>query len=208
MSLERQKETMLELHLKGRGITNRKILKAMIEVPREEFVPQKLRRFSYKDIPLLIGYGQTISQPFTVAYSLEALDPKGDQIVLDIGTGSGYQAALLGMLCKRVITIERIPELAERARHTIRMLGYNNIEVIVGNGILGYERYAPYDRIICAAATESLPIAWEEQIVDGGIIVFPKNAGVRQRLVRVTRNEDSFNEEILGDFSFVPLVNS
>jgi len=207
ISLKRQKEIMLEFHLMGRGIVDKKVLKAMMEVPREKFVPQKYRRFSYRDIPLLIGFGQTISQPYTVAYSLQSLNPKEDDIVLDIGTGSGYQAAVLSRMCRRVVSIERIPELAERAKETLKRLEYTNIEVVVGNGVLGYPRYAPYDGIVCAAATEVLPIKWEEQIRDGGSIVYPKNAGVVQKLIRVTKKDSVFTEEILGNFSFVPLID-
>jgi len=205
ISLERQKELMLERHLQGRGIENREVLRAMIDVPREEFVPERLKKLSYKDIPLLIGYGQTISQPFTVAYSLEALNPKEDDTILDIGTGSGYQAAVLSLICKRVITIEIVPELVRSSRERLKRLGYMNVEVIEGNGYYGYEKYSPYDGIICAAATESLPEEWRKQVKDGGSIVYPKNSGVRQKLVRVTKEGNEMTEDILGDFSFVPL---
>ena len=207
VSLDRQKEMMLKMHLQGRGITDKKVLKAMINVPREEFVPQNLRRFAYMDIPLLIGYGQTISQPYTVAYCLQALNLKEDYSVLDIGTGSGYQASVLGMICRKVVSIERIPQLAQEAKERIVKLGYSNIDIVVGNGVLGYELGALYDCIVCAAATESLPVHWKEQLRDGGNIVFPKNAGVVQKLIKVHRKGDIFTEEILGDFSFVPLVN-
>ena len=207
ISLEKQKEIMLELHLRGRDIVDKKILRAMVEVPREEFIPERYQRFTYRDIPLLIGYGQTISQPYTVAYSIQSLGPKEYDIVLDIGTGSGYQAAVLSRICRMVITIERIPELAERARKTLKRLGYTNIEVVMGNGVLGYPRYAPYDEIVCAAATEILPVKWGEQLRDGGTIIYPKNAGVSQKLMRVTKKGNIFTEEMLGNFSFVPLVD-
>jgi len=207
ISLERQKEIMLELHLRGRDIVDKNILRAMIEVPREEFIPERYQRFTYRDIPLLIGYGQTISQPYTVAYSLQSLNPKENDIVLDIGTGSGYQAAVLSRICRRVVSIERIPELAQRARRTLEWLEYTNVEVVVGNGVLGYPKYAPYDGMVCAAATEIFPTKWGEQLRDGGTIIYPKNAGVVQKLIRVTKKDDMFTEEMLGNFSFVPLVD-
>jgi len=209
ISLKKQKEIMVKFHLQRRGIDNKRVLQAMMEVPREEFVQKRYKKFAYSDTALPIGYEQTISQPYTVALSLQALNPLENDTVLDIGTGSGYQAALLSRLCKKVISVERISELAKKARNTLGGLGYDNVKVIVDNAVRGYLKGAPYDGIVCAAATQDVPSQWKDQLKDGGCIVFPKNMGLYQKLVRVKKKGDLFTEEIIGNYSFVfvPLVD-
>lgn len=209
ISLKRQKKIMIKFHLQERGIENKRVSQAMMEVPRERFVPKRYKKFAYSDTALPIGYGQTISQPYTVALSLQSLNPLEDDTVLDIGTGSGYQAALLSRLCKKVISIERIPELAKRARSTLKELKNGNVEVIVGNAVLGYPEGAPYDGMVCAAATRDVSSQWKDQLKNGGCIVYPKDMGLYQKLVRVKKEGNSFTEEIIGDdsFVFVPLVD-
>jgi len=200
---------MVKFHLQRRGIDNKRVLQAMMEVPREKFIPKRYKKFAYSDTALPIGYEQTISQPYTVALSLQSLNPLENDTVLDIGTGSGYQAALLSRLCKKVISMERIPELAKRARSTLKELRYGNVEVIVGNAVLGYPEGAPYDGIVCAAATQDISVQWKDQLKNGGCIVFPKNMGLYQKLVRVKKQGNLFTEKIIGDYSFVfvPLVD-
>ncbi|MBU1127035.1 protein-L-isoaspartate O-methyltransferase, partial [Patescibacteria group bacterium] len=143
---------MVREHLKARDIIDGRVLKAMAKIPREKFVPRNLRNYAYDDTPLSIGFGQTISQPYIVAKICQSLELRGDEKVLDVGTGSGYQAAVLAVLAEKVISIERIPELAKMAKKTISKLGYDNIKIIIGNGSKGVLKEAPFDVIVSAAA--------------------------------------------------------
>jgi protein-L-isoaspartate(D-aspartate) O-methyltransferase len=180
-----------------RGITDRRVLAAMREVPRERFVPEGAREHAYDDVALELEHGQTISQPFVVALICQSLALNGDERVLDVGTGSGYQAAVLDELAGEVLTIERIPELAERARANLAAAG-RELEVIVGDGSLGAPGRAPFDAIAVAAAALELPAALIDQLAPGGRLVLP----LGERLVRVSGGR----VEQLAAVRFVPLV--
>lgn len=189
--------------LKAKGIVDKGVLKAMGQIPREEFVPRRWRQQAYDDSPLPIGFGQTISQPYIVALMCQLLALTGKEKVLDIGTGSGYQAAVLSKLAKEVITIERIPQLAKKAKKTLQKLGFNNIKVIVGDGYRGYAKQAPYEAIKAAANLEKVPPSWREQLKVGGRMVFPLN----QELVKMTKTKNRWLTKNYGGVAFVPLVS-
>jgi protein-L-isoaspartate(D-aspartate) O-methyltransferase len=182
---EDERRRMVAEQLSGRDIHNERVLNAMGVVPRHLFVPEPQRVESYRDYPLPIGYGQTISQPYIVAFMTQALDVNPDHRVLEIGTGSGYQAAVLGTLAKEVFTIEIIPELAERARRTLSNLGYKNIDVRTGNGYLGWPEHAPYDRIVVTAAPDDVPSALVQQLKIDGLMVIPVGTLIQE--LRVLR---------------------
>ena len=197
---------MVEHQLRRRGSFDERVLEAMSRVPRERFVPEELRHLAYEDGALPIGSGQTISQPFMVATICQLLGLTGDERVLDVGTGSGYQAAVLAELAAQVVTIERVPELAERARSALAQAGYAGVEVLVGDGSLGAPTSAPFDGIAVAAAAPAIPPALVEQLVDGGRLVVPRGGRWGQRLVLVERTEDGARERASVSCRFVPLV--
>jgi protein-L-isoaspartate(D-aspartate) O-methyltransferase len=170
---EGQRRAMVEQQLRARDITSERVLEAMRTVPRHLFIPEAQRREAYGDYPLSIGHGQTISQPYIVAFMTQALDVRPGDRVLEIGTGSGYQAAVLGELVKEVYTIEIIDPLAARARETLASLGYRNVHVRAGNGYQGWPEQAPFDRVIVTAAPEDVPPALVEQLKIDGIIAIP-----------------------------------
>jgi protein-L-isoaspartate(D-aspartate) O-methyltransferase len=199
---------MVERQLVGRGISDPRVLEAFRSVPREDFLPSALKEFAYQDAPLPIGDGQTISQPYIVAVMLEALGLRGNERVLEIGTGSGYSAALLGRLANTVFTIERLATLATQARERLAKLGYANVFVQLGDGTLGWPQHAPYDAIAVAAGGPDVPRALLEQLARGGRLVIPVGADESsQVLVRVTRDESGqFHRQDLADVRFVPLI--
>lgn len=164
---------MVAEQLRPNGVTNPRVLQAMAEIQREEFLPHRMRRHAYEDRALAIECGQTISQPLVVGLMTQAVDPQPDDIALEVGTGSGYQAAILSRLCRKVITIEREPELAEHAAETLKRLGFDNVEVAVGDGSLGWPANAPYDVIVVAAAATSVPQPLIDELADGGRMVIP-----------------------------------
>jgi protein-L-isoaspartate(D-aspartate) O-methyltransferase len=164
---------MVVEQLMPHGVTDARVLKVMSEVPREEFVLPRMRRHAYEDRALAIECGQTISQPLVVALMTQAVAPRPDDIALEVGAGSGYQAAVLSRLCRKVITVEREPALAEHAAATLRRLGFGNVEVAVGDGSLGWPPEAPYDIILVAAAARGVPTALVEQLAEGGRMVIP-----------------------------------
>jgi protein-L-isoaspartate(D-aspartate) O-methyltransferase len=164
---------MVAEQLLPHGVSDERVLKAMAEIQREEFVLPRLRRHAYEDRALAIDCGQTISQPLVVALMTQAAAPKPDDIALEVGAGSGYQAAVLSRLCRKVITVEREPALAEHAAATLRRLGFNNIEVAVADGSLGWPAEAPYEIILVAAAASGVPPALIEQLAEGGRMVIP-----------------------------------
>jgi protein-L-isoaspartate(D-aspartate) O-methyltransferase len=198
---------MVDTQIAGHGIRDERVLDAMRRVPREKFVQLEKRDAAYEDGPLSIGFGQTISQPFTVAFMCQALQLTGTEKVLEIGTGSGYGAAVLSLLAKSVHSIERIPELADQARFRLEELGMDNVAVITGDGTLGLASEAPFDAIVVTAGAESLPDAYVEQVRLNGRIVIPIG-GYRhdQQMYRYTRQERELQVERLGGFVFVPLI--
>lgn len=201
---EHKRRKLVEI-LKDEGIKSQKVLNAILKVPRHMFVPQEYLSLSYEDEALPIGYGQTISQPYIVALMTEALNLQGNEKVLEIGTGSGYQTAILAGLALEVYTIERIKELLEEAKKRLRVLGYNNVYFKLGDGTLGWEEFAPYDRIIVTAASYDIPEPLKEQLKDGGIMVIPIGGRDFQYLYRITKKGNNFYRENLGGVRFVPL---
>jgi protein-L-isoaspartate(D-aspartate) O-methyltransferase len=199
-------ETMVEVQIKGRGIRDAKVLEAMGGVPRDAFVPEDLKGLAYADEPLPIGHGQTISQPYIVAYMTEVLELKGGESVLEIGTGSGYQTAVLARIVKEVHTVETIVGLSERAQAVLSGLGFTNIRFKIGDGTFGWKEFAPFDAIMVTAAPGIIPKALKDQLRVGGRLIVP--VGVEdQQLVLIRRDETSFQETRLLPVRFVPLVS-
>ena len=194
---------MVERQLRARGITDERVLAAMAEVPRHRFLPDNLRRRAYRDGALRIGEGQTISQPWIVACMAQLLELEGDETVLEVGTGSGYAAAVLSRLCAEVITIERFPTLARQAGETLAALGYDNVEVRVGDGSRGAPDRAPFGGIsVTATAEDEPPPALVAQLAPGAALVCPIARGRSEQLVRVREGD----EEPVASVRFVPLV--
>jgi protein-L-isoaspartate(D-aspartate) O-methyltransferase len=196
---------MVELQLKAREIRSAAVLNAMTRVPRHLFVPEDVRPFAYDDRPLPIGLGQTISQPYIVAYMTEALQLEPGQTVLEIGTGSGYQAAVLAEIAKQVYTIEIIPDLATRARQALAHTGYRNVEVRSGNGYRGWPEHAPFPRIIVTAAPPEIPQALVDQLAVGGIMVVPVGTSY-QEIVIITKTTGGVTQKNTIPVRFVPMV--
>jgi protein-L-isoaspartate(D-aspartate) O-methyltransferase len=197
---------MVAEQLWHRGIRDQRVLEAMRVVPRHLFVPGAWRAQAYEDMPLPIGHQQTISQPYIVALMLEALQLTGRERVLEVGAGSGYQAALLGWLARHVYTVEIVPELVQSACQLLSQLGYENVEVVAANGSLGWKAGAPYDAIIVAAASPVVPHSLVEQLQEGGRLVLPVGEFFSQVLLRVRKRRGEMVTENLGDCAFVPLV--
>lgn len=195
------------LGLRRRGIGDAAVLRAMDEVPRERFVEADFVSGAYADQALPIACGQTISQPYVVAYMTEQLDVRPHHRVLEVGTGSGYQAAVLSRLAREVISVERYRTLAEVARARLAALGYDNVTVVTGDGLKGIPEHAPYDRIIVTAAAERIPDALVDQLIDDGVMVLPlgPHAGA-QRIVKLTKAKDGLKREELIWVRFVPLL--
>lgn len=202
----RERKRMVDQQMVGRGIRDERVLEAMLAIPRHEFVPQDQARRAYIDAPLPIGNHQTISQPYIVALMTEFLNLKGHETVLEIGTGSGYQAAILGHLAKKVYSIERIPELAERSRSLLRSLQLENIEVVVGDGSCGLPEHAPYQAIIVTAAAPEVPKPLKDQLSDGGRLVAPVGGRMGQALELWRREGKRLVCEKLTPVAFVPLI--
>jgi protein-L-isoaspartate(D-aspartate) O-methyltransferase len=198
---------MFQLNLRRRGISDQAVLRAMEDVPREMFVEQADRADAYRDTALGIACGQTISQPFVVAYMTEQLNLQKQHRVLEIGTGSGYQAAVLSRLCDRVLTLERYRTLAERARERLEKLGYDNVEVMVADGFNVPPETGDFDRIIVTAAMEQIPDALADRLEPDGVLIAPvgPHHGT-QTLVRLTRTGDGFERKELVDVRFVPAL--
>lgn len=201
------RQGMIDAQLRHRGITDPRVLAAMAAVPRELFVAAPTVRMAYEDMPLPIAHGQTISQPYIVALMVEALQLEPGDVVLEIGTGSGYAAAVLSMIAGRVYSIERVPELAATARERLAVLGYRQIEVKCGDGTLGWPEHAPFQAIVCAASGPSVPKSLRDQLDIGGRLVMPLDTAYGQTLVRVTRvSHDRYETTDLGPVRFVPLI--
>jgi len=206
MEYNHQRESMVELQIRRRGITDGRVLKAMRDVLRHKFVEEALISVAYQDNPLPIGCGQTISQPYIVALMTQLLDIKDDHKILEIGTGSGYQAAILSKLAMSVVTVERIFELYQQSKELLRKLGYNNIIVVNGDGSIGYKEYAPYDRIIVTASSPRVPDSLIEQLSPNGKIVIPIGNRIIQRLEVILKEGESVKREVSEGVRFVPLI--
>jgi protein-L-isoaspartate(D-aspartate) O-methyltransferase len=195
------------LNLRRRGIGDQAVLRALDEVPREHFVERDFTADAYADHALPIACGQTISQPYVVAYMTEQLAVRSHHRVLEVGTGSGYQAAILSRLAREVVTIERYRTLAEAARIRLQTLGFSNVQVVIGDGLAGVPDRAPFDRIIITAAADKVPPALVEQLVEGGIMVLPlgPHAGA-QSLIKLTKTREGLVREDLIAVRFVPLL--
>ena len=199
----RERERMVAEQIEARGVRDERVLEAMRAVPRERFVPKPYARLAYEDCPLPIGKGQTISQPYIVAYMTSLLELSGEERVLEIGTGSGYQTAILAELAREVYTAEILESLSDRAQRLLAQ--YANIRFRVGDGAEGWAEHAPFDRILVTAAPPTLPETLPAQLRVGGSLVAPVG-GKRQELVKVSRRADSFRRETKGRVRFVPLV--
>jgi protein-L-isoaspartate(D-aspartate) O-methyltransferase len=209
MNFAEERKAMVELQLAARGISAGAVLEAFREVPREAFVPLPLREFAYRDAPLPIGEEQTISQPYIVAFSLQALALERNERVLEIGTGSGYAAALLSRIVSDVFSVERLPSLLASAREALEKLGYRNVTLREGDGTLGWPEQAPFDAIVVAAAGPEVPEALLSQLTIGGRLVMPVGPESEQTLVRVTRQgPGDFRRETLTHVRFVPLIGA
>ena len=206
MNYELSRKQMVERQIVAQGVKDARLIAAMKKVPRHLFVPEALQYQAYEDHPLPIGDGQTISQPYMVALMTEALELKGGERVLEIGTGSGYQAAILAELCGKVFTVERIDKIARRARQTLDDLKYHNIAVRIGDGTLGWAEYAPYDRIIVTAGAPELPKAYWEQLAEGGRIAIPVGDREEQSLIIIDKENGKEVRRDFGGCVFVPLL--
>jgi len=198
---------MVEKQIIARGVKNEKVIEAMKKVPRHLFVPEEYRHLAYTDGPLPIGYDQTISQPYIVAYMTEVLDLKENEKVLEIGTGSGYQAAILAEICKEVYTIEIIEDLANSAKKTLKELGYNNIYIKIGDGYKGWPEKAPFDAIIVTCSPTNIPKPLIEQLAENGRMIIPVGEWYNQQLVLLRKKNGKMIKENLIPVRFVPMVN-
>ncbi len=202
-----QRRDMVEYQIKGRGVTHTATLNSMLKVPRHEFVPDRQKRYAYEDRPLSIGNNQTISQPYIVGYMTAVVKPGKNDKILEIGTGSGYQAAVLAEIVTSVYTIEIIPELGEKAKTTFDRLGYTNIITRIGDGYSGWPSEAPFDAIIVTAAPEEIPPPLVEQLKEGGRLIIP--VGPRhlvQSLILVTKKNGEIKKQNLFPVRFVPFT--
>ena len=208
LDLSPTKATMLRRHLRGRGIHDPCVLEAMAAVPREAFLPPELQDEAYADRALPIACDQTISQPYIVALMTQALELSGTETVLEIGTGSGYQTAILANLAARVVSLERHAALSATARRRLAALGYQNVELVIGDGTLGWPPRAPYGRIIVTAAAADYPPALIEQLADGGLLVIPVGGAEHQVLQAVRKRDGRLATAALSPCRFVPLIGA
>ncbi len=204
---ESARQQMVKEQLKARGIDDPGILAAIEDVKRHLFVPGKYKDNAYEDRPLPIGEGQTISQPYIVAYMTEVINPKPSDKILEVGTGSGYQAAVLAKLCDSVYTIEIVPSLGHNAKKTLDQLGYDNIKIKIGDGYQGWQEYAPYDAIIVTCAPKDIPSAIKKQLAEGGKMIIPVGEAFNQQLVILHKKEDELIKDKALPVRFVPMVN-
>ena len=205
-NVARQQMVTAQIVSSGRGITNSRVIIAMSKVPRHEFVPERLRAQAYDDRPLPIGYGQTISQPFVVAFMTQELDPRPFDRVLEIGTGSGYQAAVLAELVSRAYTIEIVEELAARAAADLARLGYTNVHVRAGDGYKGWSEAAPFDSVIVTCAPERVPQPLIDQLKEGGRVIIPLGPLWNQDLVLLRKQNGKLEQHAVLPVQFVPMT--
>jgi protein-L-isoaspartate(D-aspartate) O-methyltransferase len=205
-SFQAQREQMVRAQIEERGIHDLRVLAAMREVPRHEFVFESLQADAYEDHPLPIGAGQTISQPYIVALMLQHLGLQATDRILEVGTGSGYVAALLSQVCAEVYSIERHAQLAGSAEARLERLGYSNVKIVVGDGTQGWPEYAPYDAIVVSAATAEMPPALFAQLREGGRMVVPVGSFISQELQLIRKVGGQVEAELLEGCRFVPLV--
>lgn len=203
-----ERQAMVATQLRKRDITDERVLQAMERVPRHLFVPEPLQSHAYEDNPVPVGEGQTVSQPYIVAYMLQVLDILPEHRVLEVGTGTGYQAALLAQLARDVYTIERVPALGALARNILTDLGIDNVKVILGDGTLGHSDQAPYDRIIVAAAAPAVPTSLFDQLAEGGRMIIPVGATELQDLKLVRKENGQQLTTQLAGCRFVPLLGA
>lgn len=208
MDYTQARERMVQEQLIARGIRDSRVLRAMTKIPRHLFLEREQWPSAYDDHPLPIGREQTISQPYMVALMIEALALTGTERVLEIGTGSGYAAAVLSELCTRVFTIEAVEELALQARARLSRFGYGNVSVLIGDGTLGWRENSPYDRILISAAAPRIPRPLIEQLKTPGSLLFPMGEKELQILVRIHKDEAGMREEYLGECRFVKLTGA
>jgi protein-L-isoaspartate(D-aspartate) O-methyltransferase len=202
-----QRENMVENQIVARGVSDEKVIQAMRKVERHLFVPENLKSYAYDDEPLPIGDGQTISQPYIVAYMTEALELKGGERVLEIGTGSGYQTAVLAEIVEDVCTVEIVDSLSRRAQDLLYKLGYENIRFKIGDGTFGWKDCAPYDAVMVTAAPPAVPRCLQDQLINRGRMIIPVGAGF-QELVLITRENKNFRKKKLLPVRFVPLIST
>lgn len=207
VNYSKERAAMVRDQLMSRGIKDERVLTAMLKVERHRFVPSAHRHQAYEDYPLPVGEGQTISQPYIVAFMTEALDLKKEDKVLEIGTGSGYQAAILGEICDSVFTIEIFQSLALSAMKTLHELGYSNVFVRIGDGYKGWMEHAPYDAIIVTCAPADIPEMLEEQLAEGGRIIIPVGSDYTQNLYLLEKKAGKLQKESVLPVRFVPMIN-
>lgn len=208
LEFEGARERMVAKQLRRRGIGDERVLEAMARVPREHFVPEEIRKRAYDDSALPIGHQQTISQPWVVAAICQALELSGDEQVLEVGTGSGYSAAVLGRLARHVRSVERVPELADGARTALVELGVDNVDVILADGSRGLPEDAPYDGIAIHAATPEAPHSLLSQLAPEGRLVVPIATGAADLLTAFRRDDGELHQETIGPCRFVPLIGA
>lgn len=206
MDFDALREFMVRTQLVPRGIRDERVLDAMRKVPRHLFVDESMQYKAYDDMALSIGDGQTISQPYMVAVMTELLELRGNEKVLEIGTGSGYQAAILAELAKEVYSVERLPSLAARAEERLYAIGYRNVHIKVDDGTLGWAEKTPFDRIIITAGAPKVPEPLSEQLSENGILLAPVGDRFSQQLIKMTRGKDKLTEEFHTFCVFVPLI--
>ena len=206
--MARLRERMVETQLERRGIKNPAVLSAMRKVERHLFVPASYVSRAYNDYPLPIGEGQTISQPYIVALMTEVLNLKRSDKVLEVGTGSGYQAAILGELCDQVFTIEIVDVLGKRSARLLKDLGYDHVHTMIGDGYKGWPVYAPFDAIIVTCSPTQIPLALQEQLAEGGRMVIPVGDREAQELVLLTKRDGELRQDHIVSVRFVPMVDS
>lgn len=206
MDFEKARRTMVDQQLIPRGIKDKKVLEAFYKVERHRFISADSSALAYRDFPVSIGHGQTMSQPYIVALMTECLQLNKSDKVLEIGTGSGYQGAIIAELVNTIYSIERIPELAKKSRENLDQLGYTNVEISVGDGTLGLAQFAPYDAIMVTAASPDVPKPLIEQLNDGGKLVIPVGESIGQVLRLITKKGNQIIERNICGCVFVPLI--